>query len=186
MNAVINRITRMAERIAPSLRTSCANLGLDRAITTAMPAHCNESVSATRTTAALVWRMKIMCQGREFHFELVAIEPCRGNLLFVNPDCQLLPGRLCIGEPTLDSPAQRRHSGGADGRHRHGVVKRSSPLFHATGSRVDSHLLLLFSLLPTGIGVVFLHVPGENFRLLTEIFLIHHAIHTNDEGHHAG
>jgi len=68
MNAVINRITRMAERIAPSLRTSGANLGLVHAITVAMPAHCNESVSVTRTTAALVWRMKIMCTGREFHF----------------------------------------------------------------------------------------------------------------------
>src|SRR6266404_4129891 len=69
MNAVINRITKMAERIAPSLRTSGANLGLAHAITTAMPAHCNESVSVTRTTAALVWRMKIMCKGREFHLE---------------------------------------------------------------------------------------------------------------------
>src|SRR6266576_6662100 len=85
MNAVINCITRMAERIAPSLRTSGANLCLAHAITTAMPAHCNESVSVTRTTAALVWRMKVMCKGREFHLELIAIEPYRGNLLFVNP-----------------------------------------------------------------------------------------------------
>ena len=38
MNAVINRITSMAERIAPSLRTSGANLGLAHAITTAIPA----------------------------------------------------------------------------------------------------------------------------------------------------
>ena len=85
MNAVINRITRMAERIAPNLRTSGANLGLAHAITTAMPAHWNESVSVIRTTAALVWRMKIMCKGGESHLELIAIEPCRGNLLFVNP-----------------------------------------------------------------------------------------------------
>src|SRR5258706_9310829 len=81
MNAVINRITRMAERIAPNLRTSGANLGLAHA----MPAHWNESVSVIRTTAALVWRMKIMCKGGESHLELIAIEPCRGNLLFVNP-----------------------------------------------------------------------------------------------------
>ena len=51
--------------------------------TTAMPAHCNESVSVTRT-AALVWRMKIMCKGHEFHFELISSEPCWGNLLFVS------------------------------------------------------------------------------------------------------
>jgi hypothetical protein len=84
MNAVINRITRMAERIAPSLRTSGANRGLVHAITAAMPAQCNESVSVTRTTAELVWRMKIMCKRREFHLELIAIEPRRDNLLFVN------------------------------------------------------------------------------------------------------
>ena len=97
MNAVINRITRMAERIAPSLRTSGANLGLAHAITTAMPAHCNESVSVTRTTAALVWRMKIMCKGREFHLELIAIEPCRGNLPFVSPRLSAPPkGARCI------------------------------------------------------------------------------------------
>src|SRR6266436_5462499 len=112
MNAVINRITRMAERIAPSLRTSGANLGLAHAITTAMPTHCNESVSVTRTTAALVWRMKVMCKGREFHLELIAIEPCRGNLLFVNPRLSTHPRRLCIFEPTLDSRVQRRHSVG--------------------------------------------------------------------------
>src|SRR5260370_37250150 len=85
MNVVINRITRMAERIAPSLRTSGANLGLAHAITTAMPADCNESLSVTITTAALVWRMNIMCKGREFNLELIAIEPCRGNLLFADP-----------------------------------------------------------------------------------------------------
>ena len=112
MNAVINRITRMAERIAPSLRTSGANLGLAHAITAAMPAHCNESVSVTRTTAALVWRMKIMCKGREFHLELIAIELCRGNLLFVSPRLSAPPRRLCIFAPTLDSRLQRRHSVG--------------------------------------------------------------------------
>ena len=37
-------------------------------------------------------------------------------------------------------------------------------------------LLLLFSLLPTGIGVVFLHTFGENVSLLAEILLIHHSI----------
>jgi hypothetical protein len=98
MNAIINRITRMAERIAPSLRTSGANLGLAHAITTAMPAHCNESVSVTRTTAALVSRMKIMCKGHEFHFELIFSEPCWGNLLFVNTRLSALPKRLYIFE----------------------------------------------------------------------------------------
>ena len=101
MNAVINRITRMAERIAPSLRTSGANLGLAHAIITAMPAHCNESVSVTRTTAALVWRMKIMCKGYEFHFELISSEPCWGNLPFVNPRLSALPKRLYIFEQHL-------------------------------------------------------------------------------------
>ena len=91
MNIVINRITRMAEQIVPSLRTSGANLGLAHAITTAIPAHCNERVSVTRTTAALVWRMKITCKGREFHLELIAIEPYRGNLLFVNPGLSAPP-----------------------------------------------------------------------------------------------
>src|SRR5467141_4537238 len=85
MNAVVNRIMRTAERAAPNLRTWGAKLALARTITAAMPAHCSESVSVTRTTAALVWRMKIICKGREFHLELIAIEPYRGNLLFVNP-----------------------------------------------------------------------------------------------------
>src|SRR5467141_4572154 len=141
MNAVINRITRMAERIAPSPRTSGATLGLAHAITTAMPAHCNESVSVTRTTAALVWRMKIMCKGREFHLELIAIEPCRGNLLFVNARLSAPLRRLCVFEPTLDSRVQRRHSVGPMTDTTMGSLKRSSPLFLATGFRVGSHLL---------------------------------------------
>jgi hypothetical protein len=45
---------------------------------------------------------------------------------------------------------------------------------------------LVFGLAPSGIRVVFLHALGENFGFLTEIFLIHHSIHANDEGHHAG
>ena len=65
MNAVINR---MAERIAPSLRTSGANRGLVHAVTAAMPAHCNESVSVTRTTAALVWRFKMHVQEARISF----------------------------------------------------------------------------------------------------------------------
>jgi hypothetical protein len=73
MNAVINRITRTAERVAPNLRTWGAKLRLARAITAAIPAHCNESVSVTRTTAALAWRMKIMCKGREFHLRYTSI-----------------------------------------------------------------------------------------------------------------
>src|SRR6266481_1676922 len=50
----------------------------------------------------------------------------------------------------------------------------------------SSLLLLLFSLLPTGIGVVFLHGFGENIGLLAEVLLIHHSIFSNDEGHHSG
>jgi len=109
MNAVINRITRTAERIAPSLGTSSANLGLVHAITAAMPAHCNESVSVTRTTAALVWRMKIMCKGYEFHFEPISSEPCWGNLLFVNPRLSATPKEALY---IFDSRVQRKHSVG--------------------------------------------------------------------------
>src|SRR4029077_5980481 len=109
MNAVINRITRKAERIAPSLRTSGANLGLAHAITTAMPAQCNESVSVTRTTAALVWRMKIMCKGHEFHSELISSEPCWGNLLFVNPRLSAPPKEALY---VFNSRVQRKHSVG--------------------------------------------------------------------------
>jgi hypothetical protein len=50
----------------------------------------------------------------------------------------------------------------------------------------SSLLLLLFSLLPTGIGVVFLHSFGENISLLAEVLLIHYSILVNDECHHAG
>jgi hypothetical protein len=113
MNAVINRITRMAERIAPSLRTSGANLGLVPAITTAMPAHCNESVSVTRTTAALVWRMKIMCKGLRISFGTNCYRTVSGAICCSStPDCQLLQRRLWIFEPTLDPRVQRRLSVG--------------------------------------------------------------------------
>jgi hypothetical protein len=47
-----------------------------------------------------------------------------------------------------------------------------------------SSLLLLFSLLPTGIGIVFLHVFGMKIGLLAEILLIHHSINADDESHH--
>jgi hypothetical protein len=60
MNAVINRIMSMAERITPNLRTPIAKLGRAQAITTAIPAHCNESVSVTRTIAAVPSRRKII------------------------------------------------------------------------------------------------------------------------------
>src|SRR5271166_4223215 len=49
----------------------------------------------------------------------------------------------------------------------------------------SSLLLLLFSLLPTGIGVEFLHRLGENIGLLTEILLVHDSILVDDECHHA-
>src|SRR3982074_2609033 len=60
MNAVISRMMSMAERITPNLRTSGPKLGLAQVITVAMPAHCNESVSVTRTTAALASRTKVI------------------------------------------------------------------------------------------------------------------------------
>src|SRR6266404_4587277 len=60
MNAVINRITRTAERVAPNLRTWGAKLGLAQAMTAAIPAHCKKSVSVTRTTAEPASRTKII------------------------------------------------------------------------------------------------------------------------------
>src|SRR5260370_12093623 len=49
-----------AERIGPSLRSSGAKLGFAKEISAAIPAHCNKSVSVTRTTAALASRTKII------------------------------------------------------------------------------------------------------------------------------
>src|SRR6267378_6248597 len=60
INAVINRTMSRAERIGPSLRSSGAKLGLAKEINAAIPAHCNESVSVTRTTAAVASRTKII------------------------------------------------------------------------------------------------------------------------------
>jgi hypothetical protein len=60
MNAVIKRIINMAGRIGPNLRTPGAKLGLAQEITAAIPAHCNESVSVTRTIAALPSRRKVI------------------------------------------------------------------------------------------------------------------------------
>src|SRR5712692_1656563 len=60
INAVINRTMSRAERIGPSLRSSGAKLGFAKEISAAIPAHCNKSVSVTRTTAALASRTKII------------------------------------------------------------------------------------------------------------------------------
>src|SRR5271165_1098107 len=46
-------------------------------------------------------------------------------------------------------------------------------------------LLLLFTLLPTGIGVVFLDRLGESIGLLPEILLVHDSILADDECHHS-
>src|SRR5258706_10356450 len=46
--------------------------------------------------------------------------------------------------------------------------------------------LRFFSLLPAGIGIVFLHGFGDNAGLFSEILLIHHAIAADNERHHAG
>src|SRR5579863_4287923 len=43
----------------------------------------------------------------------------------------------------------------------------------------------LFCFLPTGIRIVVLHRFANSLRLLTQIFLIHHALLPHDEGHHA-
>src|ERR1700732_4301273 len=58
--ALINRIMSTAERTAPNLRVPGAKLGLAQAISAAIPAHCNESVSVTSTIAALPSRRKII------------------------------------------------------------------------------------------------------------------------------
>jgi hypothetical protein len=47
-------------------------------------------------------------------------------------------------------------------------------------------LLLHFGLLPTGIGIVFLHRFRENIGLLAEILLIHHPVAADDKSHDAG
>src|SRR5271165_1750224 len=47
-------------------------------------------------------------------------------------------------------------------------------------------LLLAFSPLPSGIGLVFPHSFGENIGLVAEISLIHDSILVNDEGHYSG
>jgi len=44
---------------------------------------------------------------------------------------------------------------------------------------------LFFSLLPTGIRIVFLHSFCRGVGLLAEILLIHHPILVNEKGHHA-
>jgi hypothetical protein len=80
MNAVISRITSMAERTGPNLRTWDVKLGLAQAITAASPAHCNESVSVARTTAALAWRTKIIGS------------PHRGRKCFAQPFVEDLYG----------------------------------------------------------------------------------------------
>ncbi len=43
----------------------------------------------------------------------------------------------------------------------------------------------LFCLMPTGIGVVFLHGFGESLGLLAKIFFVHDSILVHDERHHA-
>src|SRR4029077_3790542 len=55
------------------------------------------------------------------------------------------------------------------------------------GFRLASSLfLLLFSLLPTGIGFVFLYGLGESLGLFAKILLIDDSIAADDECHHAG
>src|SRR5580700_11820868 len=51
---------------------------------------------------------------------------------------------------------------------------------------VGSFFLLIFSLPPTGIGIVFLHGFGVVISLLAEILLIHDSVLSNDECHYAG
>src|SRR6266403_2033990 len=60
MKAVINRTMSTAERIGPSMRSSGAKLGFAKEISAAIPAHCKQSVSITRKTAALASRTKLL------------------------------------------------------------------------------------------------------------------------------
>src|SRR5258708_34239502 len=60
MKAVINRTMSTAERRGPSLRSSGAKLGFAKEISAAIPAHCKQSVSITRKTAALASRTKLL------------------------------------------------------------------------------------------------------------------------------
>jgi hypothetical protein len=62
------------------------------------------------------------------------------------------------------------------------VVLEESPV----SGIADSLLLRLLSLVPSGIGIVFLHDFGDNTGLFSEIFLIYDSIATDDEGHYAG
>src|SRR3984957_18098889 len=64
---------------------------------------------------------------------------------------------------------------------------RQTTGYLSLGFLVASNLvLLLYSLLPLGIGIVFLHGLSECIGLFPEVLLIHHAIVGNDECHHAG
>src|SRR6267143_5449315 len=78
MNAVINRSMSRAERIGPSLRSSGAKLGFAKEISTAIPAHCNESVSVTRTTAAPASRTKLLIVLASLHRGFCKCEPNPG------------------------------------------------------------------------------------------------------------
>src|ERR1700722_3266034 len=64
---------------------------------------------------------------------------------------------------------------------------RQTTGYLSLGFLVASNLvLLLYGLLPFGIGIVFLHGLGECLGLFPEVLLIHHAIVGNDECHHTG
>src|SRR5882762_7526084 len=75
MNAVINRSMSRAERRGPSLRSSGAKLGFAKEISAAIPAHCNESVSVTRTTAAPASRTKPLIVLASLHRGFCKCEP---------------------------------------------------------------------------------------------------------------
>jgi hypothetical protein len=113
MNAVINRIINMAERVGPNLRTPGAKLVLAQEITAAIPAHCNESVSVTRTTTALVWRMKIMCKGLRISVGTNCYRPVSGQSAVRQPRSgSSSKGGSVYSSQRLNSRVQRRHSVG--------------------------------------------------------------------------
>src|SRR5882762_4084252 len=78
MNAVINRSMNRAERRGPSLSSSGAKLGFANEISAAIPAHCNESVSVTRTTAAPASRTKLFTVLASLHRGFCKYEPDPG------------------------------------------------------------------------------------------------------------
>src|SRR5713101_9855755 len=78
MKAAINRTMSRAERVGPNLRSSGAKRGFAKEISAAIPAHCNESVSVTRTTAVSASRRKLLIVPASHHRDFCKCEPDPG------------------------------------------------------------------------------------------------------------